>query len=184
MVKLVRDTIIVPTIRGWQRTAAGQWRYFIDRDRQIGYVRIMSFVEKTADDLEEVLEQLEAAGMKALILDLRFNTGGHLASAVDVSDKFLAEGIIVSTRPRYGVPIWEAAHKKDTHPNYPLIILINEQSASASEIVAGALQDPVHKRAILALVRGGYRFLRWICVIRGDWDQDLSPCVRGEGCSV
>lgn len=148
-ITIVRDTIIVPTIRGWQRTAAGQWRYFIDRDRQIGYVRIMSFVEKTADDLEEVLKQLESAGMKALILDLRFNTGGHLASAVDVSDKFIAEGIIVSTRPRYGVPVWEAAHKKGTHPNYPLIILINEQSASASEIVAGALQDPVHKRAIL-----------------------------------
>jgi carboxyl-terminal processing protease len=148
-ITIVRDTIIVPTIRGWQRTAAGQWRYFIDRDRQIGYVRIMSFVERTADDLEEVLKQLESAGIKALILDLRFNTGGHLASAVDVSDKFLADGIIVSTRPRYGVPIWETAHKKGTHPNYPLIILINEQSASASEIVAGALQDPVHKRAIL-----------------------------------
>jgi carboxyl-terminal processing protease len=148
-ITIVRDTIIVPTIRGWQRTAAGKWRYFIDRDRQIGYVRIMSFVERTADDMEEVLKRLESAGMKALILDLRFNTGGHLASAVDVSDKFLADGIIVSTRPRYGVPIWEAAHKKGTHPNYPLIILINEQSASASEIVAGALQDPVHKRAIL-----------------------------------
>jgi carboxyl-terminal processing protease len=148
-ITIVRDTIIVPTIRGWQRTATGQWRYSIDQDRQIGYVRITSFVERTSDDLEEVLKQLESAGVKALILDLRFNTGGQLTSAVDVSDKFLADGIIVSTRPRYGVPIWETAHKKGTHPNYPLIILINEQSASASEIVAGALQDPVHKRAIL-----------------------------------
>ncbi len=152
-ITIVRDTIIVPTIRGWQRTTEGRWRYFIDQDRKIGYVRIMSFVEKTAEDLEQVLDQLEAGGLKALILDLRFNTGGHLASAVDISDKFLAEGIIVSTRPRYGVPIWESAHKKGTHPNYPLIILMNEQSASASEIVAGALQDPVHKRAVLVGAR-------------------------------
>ncbi len=152
-VTIVRDKIIVPTIRGWQRTAKGQWRYFIDRERMIGYVRIMSFVEKTADDLEDVVKQLEAEGLRALILDLRFNTGGHLASAVDVSDKFLAEGIIVSTRPRYGVPVWESAHKKSTHPDYPLIILINEQSASASEIVAGALQDPVHKRGVLVGTR-------------------------------
>jgi carboxyl-terminal processing protease len=152
-ITIVRDNIIVPTIRGWQRTAAGKWRYFIDQDRKIGYVRVMSFVEKTADELENALRQLEEAGLKALILDLRFNTGGHLSSAVEISDKFVDEGIIVSTRPRYGVPIWETAHKKGTHPNYPLVILINEQSASASEIVAGALQDPVYRRATLVGTR-------------------------------
>ena len=85
-----------------------------------------------------------------MILDLRFNSGGLLTSAVDIADKFIEEGLIVSTRPRYWVSTsYTLAHKKATHPDYPIIVLVNRQSASASEIVAGALADPRHKRAIL-----------------------------------
>jgi carboxyl-terminal processing protease len=87
--------------------------------------------------------------MRGLILDLRFNPGGIFDSAIDVADAFLDEGLIVITQPRFGIPAYAAARKKGTHPNYPLVVLINAGSASASEIVAGALADPSHKRATL-----------------------------------
>ncbi|MDD5326222.1 MAG: S41 family peptidase [Phycisphaerae bacterium] len=149
-ITITRAKIIVPTIRGWQRTAAGQWLYMIDNEKKIGYIRITSFTEKTVPDLEEVLDKLEAEGLKGLILDLRFNSGGLLSSAIEMADDFLEEGPIVITRPRSWVSSTYAwAHKEGTHPNYPLVILINSYSASASEIVAGALADPLHNRAIL-----------------------------------
>jgi carboxyl-terminal processing protease len=149
-ISITRAKITVPTIRGWQRTETGKWLYMIERSRKIGYVHITSFSEKTASDLEDVLNQLEAEGLNGLILDLRFNSGGLLNTAVEVADKFLEEGPIVITRPRSWVSSTYAwAHREGTHPNYPLVILINSYSASASEIVAGALADPLHNRASL-----------------------------------
>jgi len=148
-ITITRDRIIVHTIRGWKRTEAGKWLYMIDEQNRIGYVRITSFSEKTVSDLEKVLVQLETEGMKGLVLDLRFNAGGLLNSAVDVVDEFIREGLIVSTRPRFGVWTYSTAKKEGTHPNYPLVVLINAGSASASEIVAGSLADPQQRRAIL-----------------------------------
>jgi carboxyl-terminal processing protease len=149
-ITITRDKIVVPTVRGWQRTREGEWLHMIDEESKIGYVRLTSFSSDTAPGLEGVLRQLERAGMRGLILDLRSNTGGLLDSAVSVADKFVEEGFIVSRQPRAGqVAIYEEAHRRGTHPDYPLVILINSRSASASEIVAGALADPVHKRAIL-----------------------------------
>jgi len=149
-VTITRDRIIVPTVRGWQRTRDGEWLYMIDEKNRIGFVRLTSFSSDTAPGLEDVLEQLEAQGLKGLIIDLRFNTGGLLDSAVNVVDKFVSEDLIVKRQPRPGrMPSYELAHKKGTHPDYPLVILVNSSSASASEIVAGALSDKVHHRAIL-----------------------------------
>jgi carboxyl-terminal processing protease len=147
-ITITRAKITVPTIRGWQRTASGERKYMIDEESKIGYVRITSFSGGTADALERVLNELEAEGLRGLILDLRFNTGGLLDSAVAVTDKFIEEGLIVSTRPR-GLWTYISAHKEGTHPKYPLVVLINSYSASASEIVAGALADERHERAIL-----------------------------------
>jgi carboxyl-terminal processing protease len=121
----------------------------IDDTSKIGYIRITGFDMRTASDLEEVLADLEAKGLRGLILDLRFNTGGLLDSAAEVVDKFLKEGLIVSTRPRFGIWTYAPAHKEKTHPDYPLVVLINRYSASASEIVAGALADAEHNRAVL-----------------------------------
>jgi carboxyl-terminal processing protease len=148
-IAITRARIKVPTIRGWQRTESGKWLYTIDDQNKIGYVRITSFSASTPTDFEEVLSQLEARGLKGLILDLRFNTGGLLDSAVEIVDRFIDKGVIVTTRkPKY-LPTYAFAHEKDTHPNYPLVVLINRASASASEIVSGALQDKVHNRAVL-----------------------------------
>lgn len=153
-ITITRNRIIIPTIRGWQRTESGKWLYMIDDQNKIGYVRITDFSAETATSLEKVLLELEVEGMKGLILDLRSNNGGLLDSAVAVADKFLKEGLIVRRQSGFGkMPIYEDAHKKGTHPDYPLVILINSGSASASEIVAGALADKAYKRAILVGTR-------------------------------
>jgi carboxyl-terminal processing protease len=148
-ITITRAKITVATILGWQRNQSGQWVYMLDDVNKIGYVRITSFDERTSLGLEKVLQELEAQGMKGLVLDLRFNPGGLLNIAAEVVDKFIDEGGIVSTRPRFGAWTYLSAHKENTHPDYPLVILINRYSASASEIVSGALADPKHKRAVL-----------------------------------
>ena len=151
-VVITRDRIIIPTIRGWKRSDDGDWLYLIDEQHRIGYVRITSFSGETEPALEKVLDELEAKGLEGLILDVRANPGGLLSSAVAVADKFLEDGLIVRTQPRSGFrrwPSYESAHKKDTHPNYPLVILIDSSSASGSEILAGALGDEKYNRAVL-----------------------------------
>jgi carboxyl-terminal processing protease len=153
-IPVVRDRIVVPSIRGWQRTEAGTWLYMVDETNKIGYVRITSFVAETASDFEGVVKDLEKKGMKALIVDLRYNTGGLLDSAVKITDMFISDGPIVSTQPRAGRQVQaEYARPAGTHPNYPMVVLTNAGSASASEIVAGALSDPRYKRATLVGTR-------------------------------
>ncbi len=115
-----------------------------------GYVRISSFQSGTAGDLRKALNQLETenSGLQGLILDLRNDPGGLLDQAVEVSDEFLDGGLIVYTGGRLeNQKMRFEAHKKAKPHNYPMVVLVNSGSASASEIVAGALQD--HKRAIV-----------------------------------
>lgn len=153
-VTIVRDKIVVGTVRGWQRDHAGVWQHMIDEENKIGYVRLTGFSTDTALGLERVLRRLENKGLRGLVMDLRNNTGGLLDSAVAVTDKFIDDGWIVKRQPRPGqMAIYEYAHKRGTHPNFPMVILINSNSASASEIVAGALADEVNKRAILVGTR-------------------------------
>ncbi len=148
-VEIIRARIIVPTIRGWSRSDKGDWKYIVDDKDRIGYVRLTSFSGNTTAEFAAVLQKLESDKLGALVLDLRYNSGGYLQTAAQIVDMFVSSGIIVSSQPRFGMPTWEPAHKKGTHPDYPLVILINGGSASASEIVAGALADETHSRAIL-----------------------------------
>lgn len=114
----------------------------------IGYIRIDKFSDTTGDELRAALGELTAAGMDSLILDLRDNPGGSLGAAIDVSDEFLPKNeVVVSTRRRGGVPDNEYRARRGGDLSYPMVVLINENSASASEIVAGALQD--HDRALI-----------------------------------
>jgi len=115
-----------------------------------GYVRISSFQSGTGSDLRKALNQLEtdSSGLQGLIVDLRNDPGGLLDQAVEVSDEFLDEGLIVYTGGRLeNQKMRFEAHKKAKPRTYPIVVLVNSGSASASEIVAGALQD--HKRAII-----------------------------------
>jgi carboxyl-terminal processing protease len=118
-------------------------------DDKIGYVRLTQFNEPTSDEMEAALKKLEGKGMEGLVLDLRNNPGGLLVSARDIASKFLPKGqLIVYTEGRQKAQKQEYfATGKDRHPGYPMVILVNGGSASASEIVAGALQDL--KRAIV-----------------------------------
>lgn len=151
---ITRDKIVVPTIRGWQRNESGQWDFIVDKEKKLGYIRLTSFSGESSDDLEKAMNELEKQGMKGLILDLRYNSGGLLTTAIDVCNKFISEGLIVSRVHRPGkMTIYEDAKKNGTHPNYPLVILVNSSSASASEIVAGALSDKAHERATLVGTR-------------------------------
>jgi len=114
----------------------------------IGYIRISNFQSNTSKELSKVLEELEnKKELKGLILDLRNNPGGLLSQAVKVADKFLDSGLIVSIKGRDRKEEESVAHKNGKPRKYPMIVLVNEGSASASEIVAGALQD--NKRALI-----------------------------------
>jgi carboxyl-terminal processing protease len=117
----------------------------------VGYVRVRSFQERTDRQLQVHLDRLEAqAGgkLKGLILDLRDNPGGLLDQAVRVADEFIESGLIVRTEGKNGrILEEERAHSKGTRLGFPMVVLVNSGSASASEIVAGALQD--HGRATI-----------------------------------
>ncbi len=115
-----------------------------------GYVRLAQFQERSDRDLQRALEKLvaEKGGMKGLVLDLRNNPGGLLTQAVRVSDLFLDSGLIVYTEGRIEAQKQKYfAQKEGTWADFPIVVLVNGGSASASEIVAGALQD--HKRAVV-----------------------------------
>jgi carboxyl-terminal processing protease len=138
--KVVRDVIVVKSVKH---------RMIEDN---YGYIRIAQFQEKTSKDFDNAMKELEQSNkekpLKGVILDMRNNPGGLLEQAVEISDKFLTDGLIVSIdgKKKEDSNMKFYAHKKNDYVG-PLVVLVNEGSASASEIVAGALQD--YKRAII-----------------------------------
>jgi carboxyl-terminal processing protease len=119
-------------------------------ENKIGYIHLLQFGEKTSDDLETALRKLKGQGMQALVLDLRWNPGGLLEQAVDVCEKFLPRGeLVVTTEGRNAGQnsVRKAMGRGDELHDMPMVVLVNLGSASASEIVAGCLQDL--KRAIV-----------------------------------
>jgi carboxyl-terminal processing protease len=150
---ITRAVIQMHSVRGVKHEANGDWDCLIDPDHRIAYVRISNFMETTAEELDNLLLPLihdqAHGGVKGIILDLRFNPGGLLQAGIDVSSRFLDSGVIVSTgRPDTSKRDFVAeATPEHTYPRIPLVVLINKYSASASEIVAGALKD--HQRAVL-----------------------------------
>jgi carboxyl-terminal processing protease len=117
-------------------------------DNHIGYIRISQFSEPTADAMRTHLEELQKQGIDSMIVDLRNNPGGLLGSAIEITDMFLDEGVIVSTKGR--APSQNQVFRASEYtmlPDIPLIVMVNEGSASGSEIFAGAIKD--NKRGIL-----------------------------------
>lgn len=141
-ITVTRGRIVTRTVRGLFRVGE-DWSYCIDPNLGLAYVRVTQFNRDTAGELREALDSVKGSGLNGLILDLRDNPGGSLETAIDVSDLFLDSGTIVSVRPRPGNGEEQiaSAKKEGTLPNFPMIVLINGQSASASEIVSGALQQ-------------------------------------------
>jgi carboxyl-terminal processing protease len=153
-VKLVRAEIKIESVMGdtHDKIDLKQWNFWVDGNSKIAYVRIQAFTETTTDELTRVVDALQKAGLKGLIVDLRTNPGGLLRSAVEVSSMFIPEGKdIVTTKGRGNVveDVYKAKIKGSMKPGtyYPIAVLLNRYSASASEIVAAALQD--HARAVI-----------------------------------
>ncbi len=131
-VTLTRAQIEVPTVK------------YAMMDKGIGYLRIIEFTPLTAERVQEALDSFQKAGYTKLLIDLRNNPGGLITSVVEVADKFINDGVIVSTRSRisYENRSFKASPAKTTFDSkIPVVILLNKGSASASEILAGAMKD-------------------------------------------
>ena len=109
------------------------------RGKKIGYIHIKSFDDVTGEDFEASYKKLKEAGMQGLVLDLRNNPGGSLDVCLDIADKFLDKGVIVTTEDKNGEVITEESDEEKD--DIPMTVLVNENSASASEILSGALKD-------------------------------------------
>jgi len=149
--KLTRQVVTIQSVKGFRRNADDpqHWDYMIDPELGIGYIRVGAFQDNTVSQLWATIERLrKEAGLEALILDLRFNPGGLLRSSAEMTELFLTKGDkIVSTKGERssGWPIF--AKRTGPFVDLPLVVLINGASASASEIVSGALKD--HARATI-----------------------------------
>ncbi len=155
---ITRDLIELKTVKGWRRLDADEdhWDWFIDPEQRIGYVRLTGFSEKTASDFDFAVAQMKSEGLAGLIVDLRFNRGGLLDQAVEITSRFISAETAQSLLRRPVVVTTVDGHDQETQPpepvlrardylsSVPVVILINEGSASASEIVAGAVQDYAH----------------------------------------
>ncbi|HAN94739.1 MAG: S41 family peptidase [Limnochordia bacterium] len=115
--------------------------YIIDEEYGIGYIQITNFSERTYDELVEALAELDAQGQRALIIDLRFNPGGTLGSALQVADEFVGNAPLLYLEDKDGLRLPYMGRREGTREPMPMVVLINEASASASEIVSGALRD-------------------------------------------
>lgn len=144
---LTRELIQLDTVMGYSYTEDGSWDFMFDDEQKIGYLRLTHFTRRSAAEVREALKTLKRDGMQALILDLRFNPGGLLQAAVDISDLFIERGKIVSTDGRNSSPRTWSAKRFGTFTDFPMVVLVNRYSASASEIVSACLQD--HDRAVV-----------------------------------
>lgn len=141
-IKVVRDIIKIQSVKG---------AHFADEKHKVGYVRLTQFQKRSAEDLDKAVGDLLDKGMKALVIDLRYNPGGLLNTAVEIADRFISDGIIVSTKGRRINEQVFRATVENTYTDFPIAVLIGARSASASEILAGAIQD--HRRGIIIGMR-------------------------------
>lgn len=145
---LRRKRVEVESVLGWNRKKDDSWEFMIDPTNKIGYIHLTQFARNSYPDMLAAVNELEKQGLKGLILDLRFNPGGYLDTAVNICDMFIDDGLIVKIRPRIGEgrSFTGQAHMP-SKTNFPMVVLVNGFSASGSEIVGACLQD--NERAIV-----------------------------------
>lgn len=146
-ITIMREVIRVSTVLGLEYNDDATWNFWLDQKEKIGYIRLTHFSRHSAEELREVIDQLVLEGMRGLILDLRFNPGGLLSQATEIADMFIESGRIVSTKGRNTPERTWDAQSEGTYNGFPMAILVNHYSASASEIVSACLQD--HDRAVV-----------------------------------
>lgn len=160
---LTRARIPIRTVKGWKREGLreDQWDWFVDPAAKIGYVRLTGFQDSTTRELHAALDDMKSQGLRGLILDLRFNPGGLLTQAVSVANTFVDAGLLVYTETpdgRRGEEHRASPRGRVVGKDIPLIVLINEGSASASEIVSGALRYYADQGLVNAVVVGRRTF--------------------------
>ncbi len=146
---LTRRRIELTTIRGVHRLGDSQdkWDYILDRDAGVAYIKLTGFNPSSQAELDIALREADRQGMRGLILDLRNNPGGLLDIAISAVSTFLDDGEVVSTEGRKERSVHHRVSGGAEFPDLPLVVLVNDGSASASEILAGVLQD--HDRAVV-----------------------------------
>jgi len=144
---IVRGPVSLKSVRGFRRHADGRWDYGIDPEWRIGYIRVANFRDNTMHEFDAALRTLLDQSARALILDLRFNPGGVMHPAAEMVDRFVDQGLILSTVTRRGAVDEYYATPENTVGDLKLVVLVNGSSASSAEIVAGALQ--ARKRAVI-----------------------------------
>ncbi|MBN1910728.1 MAG: S41 family peptidase [Pirellulales bacterium] len=138
---IVREMVHSDTVRGDTRNPDGSWNYFLEGHDRIGYLRIVAFTNNTPSEMRKAIGWLLEHNMQGLVLDLRQNPGGMFDEAVQICDMFVSSGVIVTTRRRGKICDTYRAHAADTFPDFPMAVLVDQHSASASEILAACLQD-------------------------------------------
>lgn len=136
-----RKAISPTSVQGIAISPAGQWQYWIDEGKKIGYVQITEFNKHTADAFRKTVESLQEAGLKGLLLDLRQCPGGLLDAAVDVARSLLPEAVIVSVRGQSDPEHVYRSTGEGALTQFPLIVVVNEHTASAAEVLSAALRD-------------------------------------------
>jgi carboxyl-terminal processing protease len=144
---LTRGYVEVDSVLGYKRKSNDDWDYMIDPVNKIGYIRLTQFARNSYRDLDRVMSELADRGIKGFILDLRFNPGGLLDSAVKISDLYVNDGVIVSIRERDQPENEITGRARGSMLDFPMVCLVNGYSASGSEIVSACLQD--HNRALI-----------------------------------
>jgi len=147
-ITLNRAIIDVPSVLGDSRKPDDRWDFMYDKENKIGYVRISSFIPNTTEELKKALVELKSEGMRGLVLDLRDNPGGLLNAAVEISDLFIADERIVSTKGRNVEGRTYDGKKEGSYEGFPMVVLVNQNSASAAEIVSACLQDDHRAKVI------------------------------------
>lgn len=153
-VSLQRAAVTIPSITGFARNADDSWNYLIDADAKIGYVQIGSFNDATDKEFDQTIRGLDRQGVQGLILDLRFCPGGLLNSSLGVVQMLMNEGNIVSIRSRDLSEKTIGAQGKALLGQRPIVVLVNEQTSSGGEIVAGALKENGRAVVIGSRTRG------------------------------
>lgn len=144
---LTRREIELTSIRGVKRIDAEHWDFMLDEQSGVAYIRLTNFNPNSAEELDQALKAAQNQGMRGLILDLRYNPGGLLETAIETVSSFVPRGRVVSTAGRAEPPEVRSVSGEAPSADLPLVVLVNEHSASASEILAGCLRD--HHRAIV-----------------------------------
>ncbi len=142
---LQRAKVKIRSVKGLHRDSHDEerWEHWLDKERGIGYVRVTNFQRNTVEDVDNLVSELAAKGLKGLVVDVRDDPGGLLDTAWQLSSRFLRRGdTVVSTRGRIRSEDQVFQAQGDgAYPHVPLVVLVNERSASASEIVSGAVRD-------------------------------------------